>query len=63
MPVFVNTSSAYLPAGTLSGSPTAIWVTLSLFKSSKLVISTPLASTRTKEFSTKSLVVSSSNNP
>ena len=55
----VKVSSAYLPAGTLEGSPRAILDTASEFKLSIELISLSLLVTSTKEFFTKSLLVPS----
>ena len=59
----VKVSSAYLPAGTLAGSPRAILDTISEVKLSIEVISLLLFEISTKEFFTKSLLVSSKSNP
>lgn len=54
IPSLVKTSSAYCPAGTLLGSPTAIFLTLSLVRSERPVIVVSLGPTKTKSFLTKS---------
>ena len=56
---FFRTSSAYLPAGTLEGSPTAILFTLSVVKSLSDVISVSDGPTKTSLFFTRFLHVSS----